>query len=83
VAGVQEWQNETAFRVEAENRKQESESFGSSNVDRKGLKSLAIFATKRRTLRWMALVPEGRCDRSQARSDWGGANPKSRPVGYG
>jgi hypothetical protein len=28
-------------------------------------------------------VPEGRCDRSLARSAWDNANPKSRPVGYG
>jgi hypothetical protein len=28
-------------------------------------------------------VPEGRCDRSLARSAWDSANPKSRPVGYG
>src|SRR5271166_113927 len=28
-------------------------------------------------------VPEGRCDRSLARSAWDSATPKSRPVGYG
>ena len=28
-------------------------------------------------------VPEGRCDRSLARSAWDSAIPKSRPVGYG
>jgi hypothetical protein len=28
-------------------------------------------------------VPEGQHDRSQARSAWNSANPKSRPVGYG
>jgi hypothetical protein len=28
-------------------------------------------------------VPEGRCDRSLARSAWDGVAPKSRPVGYG
>src|ERR1700692_781435 len=28
-------------------------------------------------------VPEGQRDRSQARSAWDSANPKSRPVGYG
>ena len=28
-------------------------------------------------------VPEGRCDRSLARSAWDTADPKSRPVGYG
>src|SRR5580692_10555152 len=31
----------------------------------------------------MAFVPEGRCDRSLARSAWGSATQKSRPVGYG
>jgi hypothetical protein len=31
----------------------------------------------------MALVPEGRCDRSLARSAWASATQKSRPVGYG
>jgi hypothetical protein len=30
-----------------------------------------------------AFVPEGQADRSQARSAWNSANPKSRPVGYG
>jgi hypothetical protein len=28
-------------------------------------------------------VPEGQYDRSLARSAWGSATPKSRPVGYG
>mgnify|MGYP003623046068 CR=1 FL=1 len=37
-----------------------------------------------RGLRWrMAFVPEGQADRSQARSAWDNATPKSRPVGYG
>jgi hypothetical protein len=31
----------------------------------------------------MAFIPEGQADRSQARSAWDSANPKSRPVGYG
>jgi hypothetical protein len=31
----------------------------------------------------MAFVPEGQADRSQARSAWDNATPKSRPVGYG
>jgi hypothetical protein len=32
----------------------------------------------------MVFVPEGQCDRSQARSAWNNATPKrSRPVGYG
>jgi hypothetical protein len=31
----------------------------------------------------MAFVPEGRCDRSLARSAWDSATQKSRPVGYG
>src|ERR1700722_13750145 len=31
----------------------------------------------------MAFVPEGRCDRSLARSAWESATQKSRPVGYG
>jgi hypothetical protein len=31
----------------------------------------------------MYFVPEGRCDRSQARSAWDSASPKGRPVGYG
>jgi hypothetical protein len=31
----------------------------------------------------MAFVPEGRCDRSLARSAWDSVTPKSRPVGYG
>src|SRR5580698_10649673 len=31
----------------------------------------------------MAFVPEGRCDRSLARSAWDIATQKSRPVGYG
>jgi hypothetical protein len=31
----------------------------------------------------MAFVPEGRCDRSLARSAWASATQKSRPVGYG
>jgi hypothetical protein len=44
--------------------------------------------TGRRTLAWLAKaccenVPEGRCDRSLARSAWDSATPKSRPVGYG
>jgi hypothetical protein len=30
-----------------------------------------------------ASVPEGRCDRSLARSAWDSATQKSRPVGYG
>jgi hypothetical protein len=29
------------------------------------------------------LVPEGRCDRSLARSAWDGTIRNSRPVGYG
>src|SRR5271166_5313144 len=32
---------------------------------------------------WAGNVPEGRCDRSLARSAWDSATPKSRPVGYG
>src|SRR5271167_3530810 len=32
--------------------------------------------------RWQN-VPEGRCDRSLARSAWKSATQKSRPVGYG
>jgi hypothetical protein len=28
-------------------------------------------------------VPEGRCDRSLARSAWERVPPKNRPVGYG
>jgi hypothetical protein len=31
----------------------------------------------------MIRVPEGRCDRSLARSAWESATQKSRPVGYG
>jgi hypothetical protein len=31
----------------------------------------------------MAFVPEGRCDRSLARSAWDRATQKSRPAGYG
>jgi hypothetical protein len=31
----------------------------------------------------VAYVPEGRCDRSLARSAWDRATQKSRPVGYG
>jgi hypothetical protein len=31
----------------------------------------------------MAFVPEGRCDRSLARSAWDSAAQKSRPVGHG
>ena len=31
----------------------------------------------------VAFVPEGQADRSQARSAWDNATPKSRPVGYG
>jgi hypothetical protein len=31
----------------------------------------------------MAFVPEGRCDRSLARSAWDSATQKSRPLGYG
>ena len=31
----------------------------------------------------MGFVPEGRCDRSLARSAWDSATQKSRPVGYG
>jgi hypothetical protein len=31
----------------------------------------------------MAFVPEGRCDRSLARSAWDRATQKSRPIGYG
>jgi hypothetical protein len=31
----------------------------------------------------MAFVPEGRADRSLARSAWDNATPKCRPVGYG
>jgi len=31
----------------------------------------------------VAVVPEGQADRSQARSAWDNATPKSRPVGYG
>ncbi len=31
----------------------------------------------------MAFVPEGRHDRSLARSAWNRATQKSRPVGYG
>ena len=31
----------------------------------------------------MAFVPEGRCDRSLARSAWDSATQKCRPVGYG
>jgi hypothetical protein len=31
----------------------------------------------------MAFVPEGQADRSLARSAWGSATQKSRPVGYG
>jgi hypothetical protein len=31
----------------------------------------------------VAFVPEGRCDRSLARSAWDSATQKSRPVGYG
>ena len=31
----------------------------------------------------LAFVPEGKADRSQARSDWKNATQKSRPVGYG
>ena len=30
-----------------------------------------------------AFVPEGRCDRSLARSAWDSATQKSRPVGHG
>src|ERR1700735_5774053 len=31
----------------------------------------------------LRIVPEGRCDRSLARSAWKNATQKSRPVGYG
>jgi hypothetical protein len=34
-------------------------------------------------IRDMIRVPEGRCDRSLARSAWESATQKSRPVGYG